>query len=92
MYWFWPWLLFVFFLLALPLAYGWGYRGWGPPYPSAYRRRRVRAAAPAGRADPAFNPAVDPVVTERSEWGLLDDLLWAVLAVAVLWLFLGLLL
>ena len=38
----WLWLLFMIFLL-IPTGYGWGYRGWGPPYPSYYRRRRAFA-------------------------------------------------
>lgn len=41
--WFVFWMLFVVILLLLPLSYGWGYRGWGPPYPRAYRRTPARA-------------------------------------------------
>lgn len=65
------WLLFVFVLLMLPLGYGWAYRGWGPPYPGYFRRRR----APA---DPVGYEPVD-------SWGLAGDLLWVALIVAVAW-------
>lgn len=83
--WFLLWLLFVVFLLVLPLGYGWGYRGWGPPYPSYYRRRRAAAAA-----DPAVDPGADTSVEEAAAWGALDELLWVVVAVAILWLLVGL--
>lgn len=90
MLWFWLWSMFVLFLLVLPLGYGWGYRGWGPPYPSYYRRRRSMAAAGAP-ADRAVDPAVDPAVHEASAWGALDDVLWVIAVIALLWLLIGLL-
>lgn len=74
--WFWLWLLFVVALLLIPLGYGWGYRGWGAPYPSAYRRR---GAVAAGEEDLAT-------------WGFLADVLWVVAIFALIWFFLALLL
>lgn len=88
MWWWWAgWVAVVVFLLLLPLSYGWGRRGWGPPYPSYYRRRRAVAVRPeSGDVDPA-NPGVPPV-RDRSPAGApgvqwLADLFWlAVLATA----------
>lgn len=86
MLWFWLWLLFVAVLLLIPLGWGWGSRGWGPPYPSYYRHRR-RAAHP----QPTSDRTAGPVVRDQGGWGALDDVLWLIGAVAVLWLLLGLL-
>lgn len=98
MVWFWWWLTFVVLLLLIPLAYGWGYRGWGAPYPSYYTRANTGYGDPA--VDPAGDPTVDPEVDpeleaearEAAGWGLLADMLWVVLVVALVWLFVGLLL
>jgi hypothetical protein len=74
------WILFVVFLFVVPLGYGWGYRGWGPPYPSYYQRRR-RAAARDALAD---------ADAERQQWGVVADLLWVVVLVAIVWLLIAL--
>lgn len=59
MHWYWwVWIGIVVFLVLLPLGYGWGYRGWGPPYPRTYvRRRRV--------AGPVRPPPHEPRPSER---------------------------
>lgn len=85
--WFWWWLIFVVLLLLIPLTYGWGYRGWGAPYPS-YDCRRSRSDPAAPAADPAARAAA----REAAGWGVVADILWIVLVVALVWLFLGLLL
>lgn len=87
--WFWLWLVFVIVLLVIPLTYGWALRGWGPPYPSYYRRRGAAGREAAG--DPDLGPAVEPVPDRETEeelagWGILADFLWVFLIVAVIWL------
>ncbi|MGY2079905.1 hypothetical protein [Modestobacter sp. SYSU DS0657] len=88
MLWLWLWFLFVVLLFLIPLAYGWGYRGWGAPYPSYYRARRHGATS----ADAAVDPAEDPTLVEERSWGLLADVLWVVLVVAMVWLVVALVL
>ncbi len=40
-------LIVLLVIIALvPTGYGWGYRGWGPPVPTWYARRRATAGAP----------------------------------------------
>lgn len=68
MWWFWIAMLLLLFLI--PLGYGWGYRGWGPPYPSRWPRRR----ATAGGAEVAPG------------WGFGADLLWIVFFFMLAWL------
>jgi hypothetical protein len=75
------WILFVVFLFVVPLGYGWGYRGWGPPYPSYYQRRRRAAAT----RDPLADADAD-----RQEWGMVADALWIVVIVAIVWLIIAL--
>ena len=65
--------LFLILLFFLPLGYGWGYRGWGPPYPSYYHRRRRPAEAYG-----------DTAVADDG-WGILADVLWIVLTVWLAW-------
>ena len=72
-YW-WIWFLFMMVFLVSPITYGWGYRGWGPPYPSYYQRRRGERAAGAGGA--AF---------DHYAWGWGGDFIWAALLLWVLW-------
>jgi hypothetical protein len=74
--WWFLWMMVMFFLLATPVGYGWGYRGWGPPYPSYFQRRRDLQAATRG-GNGAFN---------HYSWGWGGDVLWMVLFVGVLWL------
>lgn len=81
--WFWLWLGFLFIFLLLPLGYGWGYRGWGPPYPAYYRRRRTRRGEIVeGRVYRDEGVAVEE---ETPGWGALADVLWLLLAVALIW-------
>lgn len=77
MWWFWLWLLFVAVLLLLPLAYGWGYRGWGPPYPSFYRRRELPTREASSTPEAIGN------------WGMGANLFWAAVAVAIVWVLLA---
>ncbi len=79
LWWWWLWLVFVVLLLVVPLGYGWGIRGWGPPYPSYWRRR----AAAGGPPVPSQGMAQTPPVADG--WGVGADLLWIVLLFAVLW-------
>ncbi len=81
--WFWIWLAFLLVFLLLPLGYGWGYRGWGPPYPSYYRRRRTRSGDIV--EERAYGDRTLAVEEETSGWGVLADVLWLVLAVALIW-------
>jgi len=86
-WWWWVWLAFLIFFLLLPLGYGWGYRGWGPPYPTYYRRRRTRTGAVVEERVVADRPVV--VDEDTSGWGVLADVLWLVFAVAVIWWLVG---
>ena len=81
--WFWLWLGFLFIFLLLPLGYGWGYRGWGPPYPAYYRRRRT----PRGEIieERAYREEAVAVDEETPGWGALADVLWLILGVALIW-------
>ena len=78
--WWWLWMVFMFLFLVPPIGYGWGYRGWGPPYPRYFQRRRAQLAATGGSS--AFN---------HHAWGWGGDLLWIVFfigticAAAALW-------
>jgi hypothetical protein len=63
--WWWIWLGFMFVFLLSPVGYGWGYRGWGPPYPSYYQRRRGERAA--GTVGAAF---------DHRAWGRGGDVVW----------------
>ena len=85
MEWFWFWMIFVLVFLLLPLGYGWGYRRLGPPYPSYYGRRRSRGSAvPAPEAYPEGRVATREV--ESDSWGVMGDLVWVALAIALGWL------
>lgn len=83
MEWWWFWLAFLLVFLVLPLGYGWGYRGWGPPYPAYYRRRRT----PSGRiVEERVQTERDVAVADdASGWGALADVLWLILAIAAIW-------
>ena len=98
--WWWIWLAIVFFLFVLPLAYGWAYRGWGPPYPTYYQRRRagrrgsgaVPGAAPpaAGAGEPLPDGGDSRLLGEPPAWGWLGDLVWLAFVIAVIWFLVGL--
>jgi len=90
-YWWWAWVALTIIVLAIPLSLGWGRRGWGPPYPSYYRRwrtgrDRVRTGAP-DPADPAAAPrsrrSAGPPEDYRYGWPA--DLLWICVLAAVVW-------
>ncbi len=66
--WWWIWIGFMFVFLVSPVSYGWGYRGWGPPYPSYYQRRRGERFA--GTAGAAF---------DHQAWGRGGDFIWGTL-------------
>ncbi len=51
-WWWWAWIVFIIVVLLLPLSWGWGRRGWGPPYPTYYRRRYY--------ARPGDRPPIEP--------------------------------
>ena len=78
--WFWLWIAFVILVLLLPLTYGLA-RGWGPPYPSYYRRARLRR-----RPGQPLDPAAD-----APAWGVVADVLWVFLVLALVWLVVALL-
>jgi len=86
--WFWMWLAFVFFLVVFPLSYGWGYRGWGPPYPSYYRRRRLGRAV-AVSDPPAETRPVPGGGADTTGWGWAADVVCTLLVVAGVWLVLA---
>lgn len=96
MYWYWwVWIAFIIIAIFLPLSYGWGYRGWGPPYPSYYTRRRVdrvgsAAPPPAGEYETRREVSGygDPVYGRRAPvgaWGVAADLFWLAVLGAVIW-------
>lgn len=75
MWWWWAWIVFIVVVLFLPLSFGWGRLGWGPPYPSYYRRRNYagRAGGPLAApdlADPSLDTGTVPPTGTR---GLSDD-------------------
>lgn len=76
MWWFWLWIVFVVVLFLLPLGYGWGYRGWGPPFPSFYRKRKIPSRE--GSPERELNGG----------WGWGADFVWLALVIAVLWILL----
>lgn len=89
MYWYWwAWFGFVVLLIFVPLGYGWGYRGWGPPYPRYYYRRRAgRGIAPG----PEYGETGPPLAVEErvdagtGSWGVIGDLLWLAAFGAGVW-------
>ena len=94
MYWYWwAWFAIVIFLIFMPLIYGWGMRGWGPPYPRYYYRRR-QLRRPPGVETPEQRSATqrservlvqeEPVATE-GRWGIGADLLWLAVLGAAIW-------
>lgn len=91
MYWYWwAWFAIVVFLILLPLTYGWGYRGWGPPYPRYYyRRRSVRDSSGRRLLDEeALRPVLvedQPEEPEPRGWGLFADLVWLAVIGAIIW-------
>lgn len=94
MYWYWwAWFVFVVLLIFVPLGYGWGYRGWGPPYPRYYYRRRAgRAAAPITSDAYPDDPSRRRVMVEdrldsplTGPWGVFADLLWLAALGAAVW-------
>ena len=89
MYWYWwAWFVFVILLIFVPLGYGWGYRGWGPPYPRYYyRRRSLRSvAARPGYGQPEGSVGVrEDVDAGPGPWGVVADLLWLAAFGAAVW-------
>ena len=73
--WWWLWMVFMLFLFVSPVSYGWGYRGWGPPYPSYFQRRRSQQAAASG-APGAFN---------HQSWGRGGDFVWVMFLFGIVW-------
>lgn len=75
-WWWWAWIVFIVVVLFLPWSYGWGRRGWGPPYPTYYRRRTyargASATAEPGDVDP-YDPTVAPMGDRVDERDLLDE-------------------
>ena len=87
MEWFWFWTIFVLIFLLLPLGYGWGYRRLGPPSPSYYRRyRRGRIASVPNPEVYAERRAVETEEREAQTWGVLGDIVWIALVIALGWL------
>jgi hypothetical protein len=78
--WWFLWMAFMFLFLVPPIGYGWGYRGWGPPYPSYFQRRRGEAAAARGGT----------TTFDHRAWGVGGDVMWIVLIVGAMWVFSGL--
>ncbi|MGA2449079.1 MAG: hypothetical protein ABTD50_10415 [Polyangiaceae bacterium] len=72
--WWLVWMGFMFLCLAPSLAYGWGYRGWGPPYPRYFQRRRGQQAVAGGGA-----------TSKPGAWGWGGDFVWLSLFVGALW-------
>ncbi len=87
MEWFWFWMIFVFIFLLLPFGYGFGYRRLGAPYPSYYARRRTlrSTTVPAVEAD-RERRAVQTQEADSATWGILGDVVWIALVIAVGWL------
>jgi hypothetical protein len=71
------WIVWVvmFMFLVPPIGYGWGYRGWGPPYPSYYQRRRHQQAL-------AMN---GPSGYDHYSWSWGGDLIWLMFMVGACW-------
>lgn len=100
-WWWWAWVWFVILLLILPWAYGWRRRGWGPPYPTYYRRRTYTRRAPIAPEPPDTDPYApvppmhdrDPAAHEAPTpgrypgqgWSWLADLLWLGVLAAIGW-------
>jgi hypothetical protein len=76
--WWLVWFVFLLIFIATPVGYGWGYRGWGPPYPSYFQRRREQQATVASRAPGA--PGFD-----HYAWGLGGDFVWMILMIGAFW-------
>lgn len=96
--WWWIWVAVIFVVMFLPLSYGWGRGGWGPPYPTYYRRRYYRGGdapiEPEPREvdprDPTVPPMRDRTPREADRypgyaWSWLADLFWLALLAALGW-------
>jgi len=77
--WWWLGMVFMFIFLVPPVGYGWAYRGWGPPYPRYFQRRRAERAASTSGSPPFDNHS----------WGRGGDFVWVVCLVGVLWVVVG---
>ncbi len=75
-YWWWFWLAFIFLFLLPPLGYGWGYRGWGPPYPTYFQRRRLPQSTTQNRPD-----------ARHLSWGWFGDFVWLIAIIGTVWAF-----
>ena len=72
------WLLWWIFMLGFllpPVGYGWGYRGWGPPYPSYFQRRRAERGGQSLRG----------ASFDHYSWSWGGDLLWLGFLIAMFW-------
>lgn len=69
------WMAFVLVFCLSPVGYGWGFRGWGPPYPRYFQRRRGLRAAVIG-GPPGF---------DHHAWGWRGDFVWMALFVGMAW-------
>lgn len=73
-WWWWAWIAFVFIVLLMPLSVGWGQRGWGPPYPTYYRRRYYARYPTAPIApEPGDVDPLDPNVPPMRDRVVVDD-------------------
>ena len=73
--WWFVWMIFMLMFLVAPVGYGWGYRGWGPPYPRYFQRRRGERAALTSPSA-SFN---------HHSWSWGGDLVWLAFVVAMFW-------
>ncbi len=72
----WIWMICMLLILVPSVSYGWGYRGWGPPYPSYYQRRRAQQAGLGGGT--SFN---------HQSWGWYGDFVWVMFFMVIFWSF-----
>jgi hypothetical protein len=86
-WWWWAWFAILILLVIVPLTYGWGYRGWGPPYPRYYqRRRRLRKSELDATGEPLEPVPVDESpATSHGGWGIFADLMWLVALGLIAW-------
>lgn len=69
------WLVVMFLFLVPPVGYGWGYRGWGPPYPRYWQRRRGQRAVATG----------ETLDFDHHAWGWGGDFVWMMLLIGMFW-------
>jgi len=69
------WWVFMLVFLLPPIGYGWGYRGWGPPYPSYFQRRRAEQGG----------QSLGGASFDHYSWSWGGDLLWVGFLIAMFW-------